>query len=195
MDAPTSTGIPTQPAPLKPWKQVAEESNIFSLPPEQRIAEYDKWSAENVAQGIKDGDFDSRDTFDQFKLFDIRTRKNLASDDIIGPSDDEVIADYNAFKGALANTQAALLPTSQPRKTKPSKARYCKVNASPPSCAGRCFSTLPLSTIRRSTGKPSWNPMRLPTFRCSMPGCGQKWRSPQPSLAAANWRTTSSPVM
>ncbi len=107
METPTSTGTVTQPAPLKPWKQVAEESNIFSLPPEQRIAEYDKWSAENVAQGIKDGDFDSRGTFDQFKLFDIRTRKNLASDDIVGASDEEVFADYEAFKGAFASTQAA----------------------------------------------------------------------------------------
>jgi len=107
METPNSTGTATQPEPIKPWKQVAEESNIFSLPAEQRVAEYDKWSQQAIAKGIRDGDFDSPDTFSQFKLLDIRTRKNLASDDIVGPSDDDILADYNSFSTAFQNTQRA----------------------------------------------------------------------------------------
>ncbi len=107
MDAPTSTGIPTQPEPLKPWKQVAEENNIFSLPAEQRVAEYDKWSAKAIEQGIRDGDFDSPDTFGQFKALDIRTRKNLASDDIVGASDEDVINDLKAYNSAFTKTRQA----------------------------------------------------------------------------------------
>ena len=97
-------------APRTGWAKVEDELKVHEMPPEQRLATFDKWRTETGNRLLAEGAFDKPENVLKWKEKVLRQKRRLADDFMMEPDPRFVQKDMAAWQDAVS---AELDPTPE----------------------------------------------------------------------------------